>query len=84
MNGLIRNTRRIMSKLKYDKQWFETQEQKLKRLLHEVSIPVGRPKENKLGHWIDKGSLSCRCSKCGCKSPKEYPYCPNCGTQMEK
>lgn len=36
------------------------------------------------GHWIDKGSLSCRCSACGCKSSKEYPYCPNCGTPMEK
>ena len=41
-------------------------------------------KEIPPGHWIDKGSLSCRCSECGCKSPKEYPYCPNCGTPMEK
>lgn len=41
-------------------------------------------KEIPPGHWTDKGSLSCRCSECGCKSPKEYPYCPNCGTPMEK
>lgn len=36
----------------------------------------------KHGKWEDKGSLSCRCSECGCKSPKEYPYCPNCGAMM--
>ena len=37
----------------------------------------------KTGKWFDKGSLSCRCSECGCKSPKEYAYCPNCGARME-
>ena len=37
----------------------------------------------KTGKWFDKGSLSCRCSECGCKSPKEYNYCPNCGAKME-
>lgn len=36
----------------------------------------------KIGKWFDKGSLSCRCSECGCKSPKEYKYCPNCGARM--
>ncbi len=35
------------------------------------------------GQWYDKGSLSCRCSCCGCKSNKEYNYCPNCGARME-
>lgn len=35
------------------------------------------------GEWWDKGSLSCRCSECGCKSPKEYKFCPNCGARME-
>lgn len=35
-----------MSKSKYGRQWFETTEQKLKRLLHEVSIPVAPPKED--------------------------------------
>lgn len=35
------------------------------------------------GYWFDKGSLSCRCSNCGCKSDKEYHYCPNCGAKMD-
>ena len=35
------------------------------------------------GRWTDKGSLSCRCSRCGCKSNAEYNYCPHCGAQME-
>lgn len=38
--------------------------------------------ERKKGRWYDVGSLSCRCSECGCKSPKEYSYCPNCGADM--
>lgn len=36
------------------------------------------------GKWIDKGSLSCRCSNCGCKSTKETPYCAICGAKMDK
>lgn len=36
------------------------------------------------GRWIDKGSLSCRCSNCGCKSPKEYDFCPRCGAKMSE
>lgn len=36
----------------------------------------------KTGKWFDVGSLSCRCSECGCKSPKEFRYCPNCGAKM--
>ena len=35
------------------------------------------------GRWIDKGSLSCRCSKCGCKNYKETKWCPNCGAKMD-
>ena len=35
------------------------------------------------GQWIDKGSLSCRCSKCGCKNYKETQWCPNCGAKMD-
>lgn len=35
------------------------------------------------GHWCDKGSLSCRCSECGCKSNRENNYCPNCGCKMD-
>ena len=34
------------------------------------------------GHWFDVGSLSCRCSECGCKNNKETKYCPNCGARM--
>lgn len=34
------------------------------------------------GNWFDIGSLSCRCSKCGCKSNQESKYCPNCGATM--
>ena len=34
------------------------------------------------GYWWDKGSLSCRCSACGCKNNKESAYCPNCGAKM--
>ena len=41
------------------------------------------PSAEKTGKWFDKGSLSCRCSECGCKSPREYAYCPNCGAKME-
>lgn len=36
------------------------------------------------GRWTDKGSLSCRCSNCGGKSPREYAFCPNCGARMSK
>ena len=37
----------------------------------------------KHGKWIDKGSLSCRCSKCGCKNGHESKFCPNCGAKMD-
>lgn len=36
----------------------------------------------KHGEWFDKGSLSCRCSNCGCKSSKESKFCPECGADM--
>ena len=35
------------------------------------------------GKWFDVGSLSCRCSACGCKNDKETNYCPNCGAKMD-
>ena len=35
------------------------------------------------GRWMDKGSLSCRCSECGCKNYKETQWCPNCGAKMD-
>lgn len=36
------------------------------------------------GYWTDVGSLSCRCSECGCKNDKETRFCPNCGAKMFK
>lgn len=41
-------------------------------------------KEVKHGEWIDKGSLSCRCSNCGCKSSKESKFCSECGADMRE
>lgn len=38
--------------------------------------------KRKKGNWIDIGSLSCRCSNCGCKNIRETDYCPNCGADM--
>ncbi len=32
--------------------------------------------------WITEGSLSARCSGCGCKSQGHTPYCPMCGRKM--
>ena len=34
-------------------------------------------------HWFGVGSLSCRCSGCGCKNDRETAYCPNCGAKMQ-
>jgi len=36
------------------------------------------------GHWEDRGSLSARCSECGCKSLRASHYCPACGADMRK
>ena len=47
-------------------------------------ISIAETIEPKHGYWYDKGSLSCRCSNCGCKSPKEYSFCPNCGAEMRE
>lgn len=40
-------------------------------------------KEKRKGYWLDVGSLSCRCSECGCKNNKESNYCPECGAYMK-
>lgn len=37
----------------------------------------------KHGRWEDVGSLSCRCSECGCKNDQETRFCPNCGAKMD-
>ena len=47
------------------------------------SAPTADVVERKVGKWYDVGSLSCRCSNCGCKSRKESLFCPNCGAEME-
>lgn len=43
---------------------------------------MDKTNEIKSASWYDSGSLSCRCGNCGCKSPKEYGWCPNCGWPM--
>ena len=43
-------------------------------------LDIAETMGEKRGYWYDKGSLSCRCSNCGCKSTKEYSFCPNCGS----
>lgn len=46
------------------------------------AIPSADVVERKKGEWYDRGSLSCRCSRCRCKSPEEFSFCPNCGADM--
>ena len=48
----------------------------------EVPLETYKKDENDLGEWTDVGSLSCRCSKCGCKNNRQTPYCPICGKKM--
>lgn len=47
-----------------------------------ANIPAADVRENVKGQWYDVGSLSCRCSACGCKSNRETAFCPNCGAKM--
>lgn len=47
-------------------------------------IPAADVAPVRHGWWYDKGSLSCRCSECGCKSNRESNYCPNCGALMKE
>ncbi len=46
--------------------------------------PNAEVQEVRHGEWTDKGSLSCRCSECGCKSNRESNFCPNCGAKMDE
>ena len=46
-------------------------------------MPVAGVAPIRHAHWFDVGSLSCRCSGCGCKSERETAYCPNCGAKMQ-
>lgn len=47
-------------------------------------LDIAETMGEKCGYWYEKGSLSCRCSNCGCKSTKEYSFCPNCGADMRE
>ena len=48
------------------------------------TFPAASVAEVRHGYWYDCGSLSCRCSKCGCKNNRETAYCPSCGARMGK
>lgn len=48
------------------------------------AIPAADVAKVRHGHWWDRGSLSCRCSCCGCKNNRETRYCPNCGARMDE
>ena len=48
------------------------------------SLPAADVVEVRHGYWYDCGSLSCRCSECGCKNNRETAYCPSCGARMGK
>ena len=53
--------------------------------LEEVDVTdINAGNKVKRGEWFDKGSLSCRCSNCGCKNTKESRFCPNCGADMRE
>lgn len=47
-------------------------------------IPAADVQEVRYGNWFNNGSLSCRCSECGCKSNRESNFCPYCGAKMDK
>ena len=49
-----------------------------------MDIPAADVVEVRHGTWTDIGSLSCRCSECGCKNNRTTPYCPLCGARMDK
>lgn len=49
----------------------------------EIAEERQEKEQKKVGHWTDRGSLSCRCSECGCKSTVETDICPVCGAKME-
>lgn len=46
-------------------------------------LPAANMAPVRHGKWFDVGSLSCRCSVCGCKHIKESNFCPNCGAKMD-
>lgn len=65
-----------------DRYYGDVNPESVERLIESIPTVDAAPVVH--GRWYDKGSLSCRCSCCGCKSNKEYDYCPNCGAKMGK
>ena len=53
-------------------------------LLTALRMAVKALQKQRTGRWFDIGSMSCRCSECGCKNNRENRYCPNCGAKMEE
>jgi len=49
-----------------------------------LRIPAADVRPVVHGRWEDRGSLSARCSECGCKSLRASHYCPACGADMRK
>ena len=47
-----------------------------------LPIPAADVRPVVHGRWEDRGSLSARCSECGCKSLRASDFCPNCGADM--
>lgn len=70
--------------LEYLKPFYMTGEDvDLDELLHFLrDLPSSEAQPDTHAHWFEVGSLSCRCSACGCKNDRETAYCPHCGSKM--
>ena len=80
MNDELENIMRTFANIVYKTGFLDGKEEVLNCL---------RDLDNKqtldeMGHWIEVGSLSCRCDKCMCKNDKQTKFCPNCGIRMLK
>ena len=66
--------------------WWEPEEQNGSQIIQDLKSSIlnqaANVKENIKAKWFDVGSLSCRCSACGCKNNRETLFCPNCGAKM--
>ena len=70
-----------VGKEEYNKGWNDCRSAFYKCI---TSMPAADVVEVRHGTWTDIGSLSCRCSECGCKNNRTTPYCPLCGARMDK
>ena len=66
----------------YKNEWHMHEHDEVVSVSDIAEIPSADVVERKRGEWYDRGSLSCRCSRCRCKSPEEFRFCPNCGADM--